>query len=508
MKSSVDDGEALELQQRRYAPPKPPRPSDKALRQGCQVCGLDAAFEDDEILYCDGGCDRAFHQSCYHVPDIPEGDWACRACLKRKGEDIPQSMMPRPPSVASTEEDDLLDKLLDSSGLKKSVDFAVVAAMTSFFCQPCLPLRDLVEALSGPVVSPAPGATGALEGIVASLLARGKMRPKKYKTWCLDMAHALAGADFHAEAAAIFPDVRPSDDNDDQDDAPEGQGASERGGDEAAEAAADEADKAGEAAEAAEAAEADKVEADKAEAEADVDVPDEGKFAKEEEAALRNFDEQKPAQRARTLRCICEVALCHSACANPSVVGKRARSVFEMDFKGKARDFLTLDSIAMDKDEREYRLVEDASGAALLCRSPGHEKLAKSWSRAAPAATPWRLASRRGTFWETVAVGTCQIWAVIEGLMCSRHHADLWLAYVLRTEVMPHLAQKVDALANEQRKLERAVRRFAPPRKHSTRLRTQPQPLAMPEAPRERPANAGLLEEHQGRTRSRRTAAH
>ena len=48
----------------------------------CGVCGSgddSEAFGRGDILFCDG-CERAFHQQCYCVAEVPEGDWFCRIC--------------------------------------------------------------------------------------------------------------------------------------------------------------------------------------------------------------------------------------------------------------------------------------------------------------------------------------------------------------------------------------------------------------------------------------------
>lgn len=45
----------------------------------CGICnGLDSE-EPNEILFCDN-CDNAYHQVCYGVPEVPEGDWLCKDC--------------------------------------------------------------------------------------------------------------------------------------------------------------------------------------------------------------------------------------------------------------------------------------------------------------------------------------------------------------------------------------------------------------------------------------------
>ena len=55
----------------------------------CSKCGDDEATDDNDILLCDGFCERAFHQLCVVPPvreeDIPPGDegWLCPLCDAR-----------------------------------------------------------------------------------------------------------------------------------------------------------------------------------------------------------------------------------------------------------------------------------------------------------------------------------------------------------------------------------------------------------------------------------------
>ncbi|KLU86211.1 origin recognition complex subunit 4 [Magnaporthiopsis poae ATCC 64411] len=46
----------------------------------CVICSRPESEPPNEILFCDK-CDKGFHQQCYDVPVIPEGDWLCRSCL-------------------------------------------------------------------------------------------------------------------------------------------------------------------------------------------------------------------------------------------------------------------------------------------------------------------------------------------------------------------------------------------------------------------------------------------
>ncbi|KAI0970638.1 origin recognition complex subunit 4 C-terminus-domain-containing protein [Xylaria arbuscula] len=45
----------------------------------CVICSKPDSDPPNEIIFCEI-CDRGFHQKCYNVPTIPEGDWICRNC--------------------------------------------------------------------------------------------------------------------------------------------------------------------------------------------------------------------------------------------------------------------------------------------------------------------------------------------------------------------------------------------------------------------------------------------
>ncbi|KAI0508777.1 origin recognition complex subunit 4 C-terminus-domain-containing protein [Xylaria bambusicola] len=45
----------------------------------CVICSKPDSEPPNEIIFCEV-CDSGFHQKCYNVPVIPEGDWICRTC--------------------------------------------------------------------------------------------------------------------------------------------------------------------------------------------------------------------------------------------------------------------------------------------------------------------------------------------------------------------------------------------------------------------------------------------
>ncbi|KAG7130542.1 Origin recognition complex subunit 4 like protein [Verticillium longisporum] len=49
----------------------------------CSICDKRNSRPPNEIIFCDG-CDKAVHQKCYDVHDIPEGDWFCKECVDKK----------------------------------------------------------------------------------------------------------------------------------------------------------------------------------------------------------------------------------------------------------------------------------------------------------------------------------------------------------------------------------------------------------------------------------------
>ncbi|KAK3033285.1 hypothetical protein RJ639_033216 [Escallonia herrerae] len=57
----------------------------------CAICKLREAFRDDDIILCDGTCNRAFHQKCLDPPllteNIPPGEqgWFCKVCDCKMG---------------------------------------------------------------------------------------------------------------------------------------------------------------------------------------------------------------------------------------------------------------------------------------------------------------------------------------------------------------------------------------------------------------------------------------
>lgn len=45
----------------------------------CAICSKPDSEPPNEIIFCEV-CDSGFHQKCYNIPVIPEGDWICRTC--------------------------------------------------------------------------------------------------------------------------------------------------------------------------------------------------------------------------------------------------------------------------------------------------------------------------------------------------------------------------------------------------------------------------------------------
>ncbi len=56
----------------------------------CDACGLEADYEDNIMLQCDGPCRCYVHQACAGVLHRPKGSWVCQLC--KLGEPCPASL--------------------------------------------------------------------------------------------------------------------------------------------------------------------------------------------------------------------------------------------------------------------------------------------------------------------------------------------------------------------------------------------------------------------------------
>ncbi|PHH74740.1 hypothetical protein CDD82_4804 [Ophiocordyceps australis] len=64
----------------------------------CAICFKADSNPPNEIILCDN-CDYSVHQLCYEVPQIPEGDWLCKACGQQ---DVLESAEPSSAPQASS----------------------------------------------------------------------------------------------------------------------------------------------------------------------------------------------------------------------------------------------------------------------------------------------------------------------------------------------------------------------------------------------------------------------
>ncbi len=72
------------------APPQPPPPprretgplGDRARREDCCVICFEEEYHGtyNNLVYCEG-CNLGFHQQCYGIPEVPEGDYFCEFCV-------------------------------------------------------------------------------------------------------------------------------------------------------------------------------------------------------------------------------------------------------------------------------------------------------------------------------------------------------------------------------------------------------------------------------------------
>ncbi|KAK5660240.1 hypothetical protein OQA88_12776 [Cercophora sp. LCS_1] len=53
----------------------------------CAICSKPDSKRGNEIVFCDN-CDSGFHQECYNLPKIPDGDWICRNCSQEEATEL------------------------------------------------------------------------------------------------------------------------------------------------------------------------------------------------------------------------------------------------------------------------------------------------------------------------------------------------------------------------------------------------------------------------------------
>lgn len=53
----------------------------------CAICSKPDSKRGNEIVLCDN-CDQGFHQKCYNLAKIPEGDWICRNCSQEEATEL------------------------------------------------------------------------------------------------------------------------------------------------------------------------------------------------------------------------------------------------------------------------------------------------------------------------------------------------------------------------------------------------------------------------------------
>ncbi|KAI1433136.1 origin recognition complex subunit 4 C-terminus-domain-containing protein [Xylaria sp. CBS 124048] len=75
----------------------------------CVICSKPDSKPPNEIVFCDV-CDDGFHQKCYNIPVIPEGDWICRTCSQ----------------------EDVLPNTLDNTTNKKAVSSTEIPQIPNF----------------------------------------------------------------------------------------------------------------------------------------------------------------------------------------------------------------------------------------------------------------------------------------------------------------------------------------------------------------------------------------
>lgn len=69
----------------------------------CAICRELTSKKLNEIIFCDG-CNLAFHQKCYGVPEIPDGDWFCKDCRTQEKDKQKTDQSTKPPKAKKDEQ--------------------------------------------------------------------------------------------------------------------------------------------------------------------------------------------------------------------------------------------------------------------------------------------------------------------------------------------------------------------------------------------------------------------
>mmetsp|Transcript_10550 Transcript_10550/g.33725 ORF Transcript_10550/g.33725 Transcript_10550/m.33725 type:complete len:435 (+) Transcript_10550:97-1401(+) len=175
--------------------------------------------------------------------------------------------------------------------------------------------------------------------------------------------------------------------------------------------------------------------------------------APDEDEALARLGRLDASRRARILRCALELAIDANA-----------------DFRARLRADDRFDRLGADSLGRNYFVFQDDAGDFAVCRddkfdrppmlsalSRKHRATAKKQPRK-PAAKKHKKTAASPT-WETVACSPGQLAALVAHLAKSRDGRDLWLAFVLRDKVTPHLADAIERAKLDAKRRDRAKRR-------------------------------------------------
>ena len=460
--------------------PAEPRPRaywHPETKDACEVCG--GAYTDcleDTIVYCDG-CDRGFHQQCYHVTVIPEDDWFCRVCIRRRGGVTPLTMIPQaphPPTIVEHDESGDPDLILDAlkhAGLDKCMDFLVLASVQQRFGYPSLPLRSLIDSLRtdlARVQEYEKDGPCAYEKLCKNYLRNTGMLPKKEPRWCTALAdclrimHCVEMSSWlidQDELEACRPVGKPPTESTDEFQVGDTVEAQWKGRAEWWEGTVDSISEL-----------TIGVKYDDGSIEPVVPVglcrpgaalrTKNKEYKEAMEAGIHAKLEQLTAKRrVAILRKLAEETL------QGGVVKQRLEKATGQSRDWYPRQFIDEAVIGVDSQGRSYRCMEDDAGGCLLYRerdpgrTPPHGPHCQERARKRPKlAAPSRRDARSNQSCEAIACSPRQIQTIANDMIGGHDGDELWLAKSLR-DLAKHVAAKREDRATVLKQQERAIRR-------------------------------------------------